>query len=217
MQHISRKVITHFSHFSHLGYRPTVYCVRDVVGPYPCEHGQLTLGCVPAGGGSLSVATQFEATPTKGSSVAKVHMDIDVPHLKKSKHSFLQFSHLGYRPTVQCARGVVGPYPCEHWQLYSHWRGWSLVVFQLQPDPCRRWQLTRRDPDEGSSVAKVHMDIDATHLKKSNHSFSHFSNLGSRPTVQCVRGVVGPYPCEHWQLTLGCVPAGGGGLSVATH
>jgi hypothetical protein len=95
-------------------------------------------------------------------------------------------------------------------------RGWSLTGgLELQPRPCRRWQLTRRDPDEGVSVAKVHMDIDLPHLKKSNHSFFQFSHLGYRPTVYCVRDAIGPRSCGHWQLN--SQEGFGGGLSVATH
>jgi hypothetical protein len=50
---------------------------------------------------------------------------------------FFQFSHLGYRPTVYCVRDVVGPHPCEHWQLYSHWRGgqWLLVTQSVAASP----------------------------------------------------------------------------------
>jgi hypothetical protein len=74
---------------------------------------------------------------------------------------FFQFSHLGYRPTVYRVRDVVGPYPCEHWQLDP--REGLVVVSQLQPPLCRRWQLTRADLGEGCSVAKVHVDIDLPH------------------------------------------------------
>jgi hypothetical protein len=172
MQHISRKVITHFLtfHISDIGrlcnasemwsariHANTGNSTRErgwsltgglELQPRPCRRWQLT-----------------RRDPDEGVSVAKVHMDIDLPHLKKSNHSFFQFSHLGYRPTVSCVRDAVGPRSCGHWQLNS--QEGLVVVFQLQ--------LTNGpDLDEGFSVAKVHMVIDLPHLWKYIYSFFTF-------------------------------------------
>jgi hypothetical protein len=139
MCHISRKVSTHFCsfHISDIGRlcnAPEVWSGHIHVNTGNSTHtGGVghwwSFSCSLT---HVAAVNSPDATPTKGSSVAKVHMDTDATHLKKSNHSFSHFLNLGSRPTVQCVRDVVGPHPCEHWQLYSHWRGWSPVVFQLR-------------------------------------------------------------------------------------